>query len=64
MKSEVPKYDANIFFIIENSNNVSSEALNALNHSFEELSKTMSEMETTTDMQVKAIVSAIKEDVR
>lgn len=37
MKSEVPKYDANIFFIIENSNNVSSEALNAINHSFEEL---------------------------
>lgn len=56
MKSEVPKYDANIFFIIENSNNVSREALNALNHSFEELSKTMSEMETTTDMQVKAII--------
>lgn len=56
MKSEVPKYDANIFFIIENSNNVSSEALNAINHSFEELQKTMSEMETTTDMQVKAII--------
>lgn len=56
MSLEVPKQNAYIFFIIENSNNVSSETLNALNHSFEELSKAMSEMETTTDLQVKAII--------
>lgn len=56
MSLDVPKHNAYIFFIIENSNNVSKETLNALNHNFEELSKAMSEMETTTDMQVKAIL--------
>lgn len=53
---DVPKHDAYIFFIIENSKNVLSETLNALNHIFEELSKAMVEMETTSDMQVKAIL--------
>lgn len=53
---ETQKNDAYIFFIIENSNNVLGEILNAINHNLKELSKAMSEMKTTTDMQVKAII--------
>lgn len=64
MNLDVPKHDAYIFFVFENSKNIPGETLTALNHAMTDFFRTFSEVEKNTDMQVKIIAMEFDDKCR
>lgn len=64
MSSDVPKHDAYMFFVFENSMNISEETLTTLNRDMTDFVRTFSEVEYNTDMQVKIIAMEFDDKCR
>lgn len=64
MSSDVPKHDAYMFFVFENSMNISEETLTTLNRDMADFFRTLSEVEYNTDMQVKIIAMEFDDKCR
>ena len=64
MNSDVPKHDAYVFLVFENSVNISKETLTTLNRAMMDFFRAFSVVENSTDMQVKIIAMEFDDKCR